>query len=649
VSVPIDTHFDVLFADDIARFESYNKHLYRPNTYLHKWWARRCGSTFRSILKALVENPLKRDYYSPGGLEGKIILDPMMGGGTTLHEAIRLGASVVGADIDPIPVLQARATLSDLPLADLEEQFALFFDRVREQLAPLYETVCPHCEAAAELRYVLYGQRRFCLCNEALIVDSLILRRNSDGSVVHLAPGTNDVYLDDTLVARAHQSEQQIILEKGTRDCDRCGETYREKLTVPYYQRYAPVAVAGRCHEHALFYHPPGPLDLQMLAAADEGRQALGFNPVDFLVAEGPKSKALLRRNITSYLELFSSRQLHYVRYAIEALAKLKPSIRLNLALLVSTSLEFNSLLCGYKGVQTRRSGSIRHVFSHHAYAFPTTALENNPVQPSKSSGTLKNLFHSRIVRGRKWAMKPVERRVKNGATTKVVIKDEVDAGVEVDNFTGLQRDERRFMLMQGSSIDLQLPSNSVDYIVTDPPYFDNVQYGDLATFFRTWLAQLLPGNRQWHYPLADAAIDPQVNGDAQYGSILAGIFVQCHRVLKRDGRLIFTFHHWKPQGWVSLTIALKRAGFRLVNRYVVHAENRASVHIVNQNALLHDVILVLAPVESTSIPHWEKVDVIDASSSRLFCHQCGTALGWMLDSRLDDEEIDSVWHALLA
>ena len=77
-SVPIDVEFDVEFADEIARRESYNKHLYRPNTYLHKWWARRCGSTFRAILKHLVADEVKRDYYAPGGLEGRVLLDPMM-------------------------------------------------------------------------------------------------------------------------------------------------------------------------------------------------------------------------------------------------------------------------------------------------------------------------------------------------------------------------------------------------------------------------------------------------------------------------------------------------------------------------------------------------------------------------------------------
>lgn len=66
-----------------ARLESYNKHLYRPNTYLHKWWAPRCGTTFRHILKHFVDDPSKRDFYRGGVLEGKDIViewaDPLRG------------------------------------------------------------------------------------------------------------------------------------------------------------------------------------------------------------------------------------------------------------------------------------------------------------------------------------------------------------------------------------------------------------------------------------------------------------------------------------------------------------------------------------------------------------------------------------------
>jgi hypothetical protein len=79
--------------------------------------------------------------------------------------------------------------------------------------------------------------------------------------------------------------------------------------------------------------------------------------------------------------------------------------------MLVSTSLEFNSLLCGYKGGDKRRPGAIRHVFSHHAYSFPYTALENNPAFSGNTSGTIGLLFRDRIEVGAEWAEMPVERK----------------------------------------------------------------------------------------------------------------------------------------------------------------------------------------------------------------------------------------------
>lgn len=47
-------------------------------------------------------------------------------------------------------------------------------------------------------------------------------------------------------------------------------------------------------------------------------------------------------------------------------------------------------MLCGYKGWYKRRPGAIRHVFALHAYSFQYTVLENNPVNPRKSSGNLQ-------------------------------------------------------------------------------------------------------------------------------------------------------------------------------------------------------------------------------------------------------------------
>jgi hypothetical protein len=62
--LPIDASFPEELATALARLESFNKHLYRPNSYLHKWWAQRSGTTFRHILKQLVDDPARRFLYT---------------------------------------------------------------------------------------------------------------------------------------------------------------------------------------------------------------------------------------------------------------------------------------------------------------------------------------------------------------------------------------------------------------------------------------------------------------------------------------------------------------------------------------------------------------------------------------------------------
>ena len=650
--LPIDEHFDTYFADQIAKLEAYNKHLYRPNTYLHKWWARRCGTTFRLILKHLVAQGPQQDYYQPGGLEGKVVLDPMMGGGTTLHEAVRLGANVVGADIDPIPILQARATLSTYALADLQAGFTQFFEAVATKLAPYYQTHCPIDEEMVPLRYMLYGLHRMCACDEALFVDSFVLRHNNDGSTIHLCPQTHHILRDGQVLSRSMATNPLPILERKVKRCSHCGQRYRDDMQRPYYQRYVPLAIVGHCPSHGLFFATPQASDYACLADAEAQRPSLPLRAADFHINPGSKSRSLVDRGIDNYLDLFSSRQLLFLQQAIEQLKGYDPLLRLNMALLVSTSLEFNSMLCGYKGAAIRRPGAIRHTFVRHAYAFPYMALENNPLHPRRASGTLQNLFHQRLLRGRKWALQPTERWLGNGKVVKRVIEGETDQGVEVSQFTELQHHTRRFMLRQGSSTALDLPDDSVDYVVTDPPYFDSVQYSDLAAFFRVWLRQLLPTDGVWEYAITESAVKPYSNGDGdgQYKRVLSQIFKECQRVLKKQhGRFIFTFHHWKPKGWEALTVALKRANFRLINRYVVHAENPLSVHIANQRVLLHDVILVLASAEAGVDKEWHLPPTINKVEGKAFCEDCGAVIGWLLNRDASEAEIEATWQQLLA
>lgn len=654
----LDSNFDVAFAGEMARLESYNKHHYRPNSYLHKWWARRCGSTFRLILKHLVEEEAQRDYYAAGGLEGKVVLDPMMGGGTTLHEAIRMGASVVGVDVDPIPVLQARASLSPAPLRSLESAFADFYGALAEALGPLWLVSCPHCAQEEPLRFVLYGVRRACACGPAIVVDSLTLRFEGRRPAFQLCARCHRVLADREQCRCTEAGKPRLVAKQSA--CGQCGEPFVEASDVPFYARYRPVAIAGQCAQDGLFFTAPGARDLALLAQADARRgaayEALGDG---FRVEPGPKAHDLLRRGVGDYRDLFSSRQLLYLQEARRLLQDEAEPARLNLALLVSTSLEFNSLLCGYKGgpktARGARPGAIRHTFAHHAYSFPYTALENNMLYAAKSSGTLQKLFHDRLRRARRWAQQPRERRLDGAqaspAARFVPIRGEKDMGTEVAGAGQLREQARAFLVRQGSAAALPLPDGSVDYVVTDPPYYDNVQYSDLSAFFRVWLPKLVgaqPGGCNWRYDLGEVAVDSLHNGNGQYGRVLGDIFAECRRVLKADGRLIFTFHHWKPQSWAALTLALQRAQFRLVNRYVVHAENPISVHVANLRAITDDAILVLAPAEAGVHGSWQRPERVDMSSSEQFCSDCATLLGWLLEQGLADGAVERVWREAL-
>ena len=647
--IPIDKYFPEEAANELATLESYNKHLYRPNTYLHKWWARRSGTTFRYILKQLVLNPEKRDFYEGGGLEGRIVFDPMMGGGTTLHEAIRMGANVIGVDIDPVPVLQVKASLTQSSLHHKKEVFNGFLHELKKQLDYLFESQCPICGNGSETQFTLYGLRRRCSCREVIFVDSFVLRKGNSQDI-QICPLCQNVYTGSHHTC--NKESPILLMEKGAKHCEKCDTGFADVIDEPFSARYTPLVTVGACPDHGPFFKSVDNNDLALLKRAYVRAKQIDLgDPKAFVIASGPKSKDLLRRDINNYQELFTPRQLIYLGSSSKFLSELPVNNRSWLALLISTSLEFNSLLCGYKGRDVRRPGAIRHVFSHHAYSFPYMALENNPVFSGNTSGTLKRLFNDRIVKASQWAVEPVETHIIKGKRKKRPILGEIDAAEPVQNWEDCTKGIRKFYVLQGDSSAIDFPDGLVNYVVTDPPYFDNVQYSDLSNFFRVWLQWFLPHEADWQYEqLGSAVCEGDRSACRKYGQVLGGIWKQCFRALKIDyGRLIFTFHHWNPEAWAELTLSLKSAGFSLVNSYVVFSENPISVHIRGLKSLKHDTILVLKPgMAAEESKKWPRITEIEISDSFLFCRGCGTALGWFLESNLTEEDIRAEWKRLI-
>src|SRR2546421_5069354 len=101
--MPLEDNFDPAFVAGLALREKQIQQEYRPVIGIHKWFARRPGTLFRSLLLAEfngTEAPAT-SFFRPHRLRG-VIADPFMGGGTPLMEANRLGFHVVGSDVNPM-------------------------------------------------------------------------------------------------------------------------------------------------------------------------------------------------------------------------------------------------------------------------------------------------------------------------------------------------------------------------------------------------------------------------------------------------------------------------------------------------------------------------------------------------------------------
>ena len=74
-----------------------------------------------------------------------------------------------------------------------------------------------------------------------------------------------------------------------------------------------------------------------------------------------------------------------------------------------------------------------------------------------------------------------------------------------------------------------------MDLVVTDPPFFDNVHYSELADFFFAW-QQLGPSPFVGKRMTTRHAEEVQDTSAEQFAAKLRAVFAECCRVL-RDGR----------------------------------------------------------------------------------------------------------------
>jgi len=173
-------------------------------------------------------------------------------------------------------------------------------------------------------------------------------------------------------------------------------------------------------------------------------------------------------------------------------------------------------------------------------------------------------------------------------------------------------------IITNGSALNIQgIKSESIINITVDPPYYDNVQYSELADFFYVWLKRsighLLPeffineltnkDDEAVANPARFATLGSKKKDLAEqdYERKMAAAFREMYRVLRSDGVLTVMFTHKKVEAWDTLSSALIGAGFTIKASWPVHSEFDNSLHQAKKNAAASSIMLVCRKRETGS------------------------------------------------
>jgi hypothetical protein len=242
-------------------------------------------------------------------------------------------------------------------------------------------------------------------------------------------------------------------------------------------------------------------------------------------------------------------------------------------------------MFCSFKGEGT---GAVRHTFSHHILKPERTPLEANLWGTPESSGSFSTLFERRILRAIEYKDNPFELRLSdrvNGKRqSKKVFNINRKMGGEIAfTYDDFQRDDFDIYLSCGSSSQTDIEDGVVDAVITDPPFFDNVHYSQLADFFYVWIREMMGREGVFRVETTRSKEEVQQTDPRRFTDNLVAVFRDCHRVLKDDGLLIFTYHHSRSEGWSAILEATHEAGFYIEATHPVKSE--MSVAIPKQQA----------------------------------------------------------------
>ncbi len=136
----------------------------------------------------------------------------------------------------------------------------------------------------------------------------------------------------------------------------------------------------------------------------------------------------------------------------------------------------------------------------------------------------------------------------------------------------------------------LSLPDSSLDAVVTDPPYYDNIPYSHLSDYFYVWFKRSIGHLYPEHFSgittpkKSEAIVDPsRFHGDSSkakedYENKMFQAFCETNRVLKSEGIMVVVYAHKTTAGWSTLVDALRKAKFIITEAWPLDTEQQGGL-----------------------------------------------------------------------
>ena len=587
-----DDEFPFEAISEVAEAESWRKEINRPTYHVHKWWAQRLGTVFRAIILGVL-SPSGTDildaFYRPVRLKGRVVFDPFMGSGTTVGEALKLGARAIGRDVNPVAHFLVRNGLARHDPEAVRETFRAIERDVAHAIKAFYKTELDDGTVADVLYFFWVKQADCPECGSA--VDLFSSRVFARHAYPRRHPGAQCVCPGCGAVNACRYDTAEVTCGHCSHRFDpRSGPARGQQASCPGCSASFPIAKTIRAGNappaHRLYAKlvltPDGGKVYAAATDADrilygKAAAALAKRPNAYprvAIEPGHNTNQALGYNYRYWHEMFNDRQLLCLSVLAERVGRIgDPGRRELFVCLFSGLLEFNNMFASYKGEGT---GAVRHMFAHHILKPERVPLEANVWGTRKSSGSFLTMFEGRIRRALEYAQDPFELRLGRGrgrrATEKVYGLSR-SLGFEIATDRRSFEAGREVYLSCGDSSRTDLRDGSIDAVVTDPPFFDNVHYSQLADFFHVWQRHILDPDGKAGPSTTRTEAEVQHADASAFTARLGGVWAEAHRVLADDGVLAFTYHHSRSEGWRSVLEALMRSEFRITAVHPIKAE----------------------------------------------------------------------------